>query len=343
MVRRQKKGNNYAIGTYLLCPNRLLYDMMHFFILALFFLAIINKCAGAKLSDKGFGFDFFSRTNTKNVTLPTTRAQAEQSGWFQAVREDGTGVCRKGLGVEYTEGATTHSKSRPMSLFFEASPAGRLSGFTVRAWFTNSSFYNPTSWQLPSFGATEEGERWVTITTRDPSTVCAATALPNRNTLLGDRLLMNIDASGKSLVEIPTIVPSDPDGAWKFGACQLDMSRHWGYPLDGQASSLYGYDHGVHVLPVIPMYSVPEGDNAGVTALAFFTTEEQITYKSGGVWDATGTPEQLCSGNFCLDATKCEYGEGNSVFHVFFVDQWSDVAQCGSGGSPDCPVSAKYF
>lgn len=62
------------------------------------------------------------------------------------------------------------------------------------------------------------------------------------------------------------------------------MSRHWGYPLDGNATQLYGFDHGVHVLPVIPMYSVPERREAGVTALAFFTTEAQQTYSQGGIW-----------------------------------------------------------
>ena len=44
------------------------------------------------------------------------------------------------------------------------------------------------------------------------------------------------------------------------------------------------------MLPVNPMYSVPEGSGQGkVTALAFFTTEPQVTQKDGGVWDASGT------------------------------------------------------
>jgi hypothetical protein len=115
------------------------------------------------------------------------------------------------------------------------------------------------------------------------------------------------------------------------------MSRHWGYPLDGNATQLYGFDHGIHVLPVIPMYSVPQRREGGVTALAFFTTEAQMTYSQGGIWDATGTPAQLCSGNFCLDENLCEYGEGNSVLHVFFIDQWTENAQCGVEGSPGCP------
>ena len=115
------------------------------------------------------------------------------------------------------------------------------------------------------------------------------------------------------------------------------MSRHWGFPLDGDVNQLYGYDHGVHVLPVIPMYSVPD-TSGGVTALAFYTTEAQITAKDGGIWDATGTPSQLCSGNFCIDEEKCEYGDGNSVLHIFFVDQYTLPADCGDGGSPDCPV-----
>lgn len=71
---------------------------------------------------------------------------------------------------------------------------------------------------------------------------------------------------------------------FQFGACQADMSRHWGYPLDGNATQLYGFDHGIHVLPVIPMYSVPQRREAGVTALAFFTTEAQQTYSKGGIW-----------------------------------------------------------
>lgn len=293
-------------------------------------------------ASSGLGFDYFSRTNTKNVTLPTTRADAELSGWVRTSRMDSNGdLCREGLGIEYTEGINTHSKERPMSLFFEASPLGRVSALSVRAWFSDVSFYNPTTWREPAFGVIAEGERVITVTTRDPSTVCAPH--PSKaGPLLGDRLIMNINESLEGFVEIPTIVPSDTDGPWKFGACQADMSRHWGYPLDGKSESLYGYDHGVHVLPVIPMYSVPDGEGAGITALAFFTTEPQVTFKEGGIWDATGTAEQLCGGNFCLDATKCEYGEGNSVFHVFFVDQWSAPAQCGAGGSPDCGAVFQY-
>lgn len=268
-----------------------------------------------------------------------TRADAELSGWVRASRDHNHSPCRTGLGIEYTDGASTHSKSRPMSLFFEASSEGRLSGFSIRAWFSNSSFYNPDTWQLPSFGATEEGERWVTITTRDTHTVCDANSKrPSDGAMLGDRIIVNAHSSPahSKLLSIPTTVPEDHDGPWKFGACQADMSRHWGYPLDGDANSLFGFDHGVHVLPVIPMYSVPDGLHAGITALAFFTTEAQMTFKEGGVWDASGTPAQLCSGNFCLDENKCEYGESNSVFHVFFIDQWTAPAQCDAGGSPGC-------
>lgn len=251
-------------------------------------------------------------------------------------------MCKAGLGIEYTEGSSTHSKNRPMSLFFEASKLGRLSAMSVRAWFSNPSFYNPDTWQKPAFGATEEGERWITVTTRDPASVCDMNKVETfGNAMLGDRLLVNTNVtSRKSFVSIPTTAPAERDGPWKFGACQSDMSRHWGYPLDGDANSLYGYDHGIHVLPIIPMYSVPDEVDGGITALAFFTTEAQITYKNGGVWDASGTPAQLCSGNFCLDENKCEYGESNSVFHVFFVDQWTAPAQCGSYGSPGC--SAPY-
>jgi hypothetical protein len=262
-------------------------------------------------------------------------------GWIRTERNDGVNGCKAGLGVEYTEGANTHSKNRPLSLFFEASKSGRLSALSVRAWFSDPSFYNSQTWQKPAFGATEEGERWITVTTRNPSTICHEHTKVHDGALLGDRLLVNTNGSTTtSLLAIPTRVPTERDGAWKFGACQSAMSRHWGYPLDGNADSLYGFDHGIHVLPIIPMYSVPDEKHAGVTALAFFTTEPQITFKNGGVWDASGTPAQLCSGNFCLDENKCEYGESNSVFHVFFVDQWLDVAQCGSAGSPGC--SAPY-
>lgn len=276
----------------------------------------------------------------QNVTLPTTASDAVLKGWVLAQREDGSN-CRNGLGIEYTEGGNTHSKNRPLSLFFEASKAGRLSALSVRAWFSNTSFYNPDTWQLPAFGVIEEGERWVTVTTRDPASVCNTKAAPFSKALLGDRLLVNVNAAtGKPFVHIPTTVPAPHDGPWKFGACQADMSRHWGYPLDGNADSLYGYDHGIHVLPVIPMYSVPDERHAGVTALAFFTTEAQVTYKEGGVWDASGTPAQLCSGNFCIDENKCEYGASNSVLHIFFVDQWTAPAQCGAAASPGC--SAPY-
>ena len=257
------------------------------------------------------------------------------------MREEGSNSCRPGLGVEYTEGANTHTKNRPLSLFFEASKAGRVSALSVRAWFSNSSFYNSDTWQLPSFGVIEEGERWITVTTRDTASICDTETASHDNALLGDRLLVNTNSpSGKPLVAIPTTVPLERDGPWKFGACQSAMSRHWGYPLDGDANSLLGFDHGVHVLPIIPMYSVPDELNGGITALAFFTTEAQVTYKEGGVWDASGTPAQLCSGNFCLDENKCEYGTSNSVFHVFFVDQWTAPAQCGDAASPGC--SAPY-
>jgi hypothetical protein len=308
----------------------------------------LSLSEAAVTGGSGFGYDFFSRTNTKNVTLPTTRRQAEQLGWKLTRREDGVGVCREGLGVEYTEDEDTHSKNRPMSLFFDGNSKSddsdsdaRVSALSIRAWFSNSSYYNPDTWKLPAFGVLEEGERMVTVSTRDPTSVCGSKESESvGEEMLGDRLIVNVDAKGDGLM-IPTTVPSTPDGAWKFGACQSDMSRHWGYPLSGDANDLYGFDHGIHVLPVIPMYSVPEGEGAGITALAFFTTEPQITYGNGGIWDATGTPAQLCSGNFCLDETLCEYGEGNSVLHVFFVDQWSATAQCGAGGSPDCSFVEK--
>ena len=83
----------------------------------------------------------------------------------------------------------------------------------------------------------------------------------------------NSSPAGKSLLSIPTTVPAEHDGAWKFGACQADMSRHWGYPLDGNANSLYGQDHGIHVLPIIPMYSVPDGLGAGITHAGGFWEE----------------------------------------------------------------------
>jgi hypothetical protein len=66
---------------------------------------------------------------------------------------------------------------------------------------------------------------------------------------LGDRLIFGL--SSPSIVDIPVEEPADPDGSWKQGACMPNMSRHWGYPLDGESSTLLGLDHGVHVLPVI--------------------------------------------------------------------------------------------
>jgi len=300
----------------------------------------------------GFGFEVFSRTNTKNVTLPTTTLEAEKLGWKVSTRVDGTGLCRTGLGVEYTENVPTHSKARPMSLFFDPN-TGEVSAFSLRAWFSSENNYNPLTWKLPDFGVMEHGERWVTVTMRDPAAICPTSATVSHfkganaaacktmnnksNTMLGDRLIVNLDAANLS---IPTTVPTDSSGKWKSGACMANMSRHWAYPLDGQLSSLLGTNHGKDVLPVIPMYSVSEG---GVTALAFFTTEPQQTFGNGGIWDATGTPAQLCAGNFCEDAAKCQYGpEGNSVFHVFFIDQWSAPAQCGPEGSPGCPAGKTY-
>eukprot|EP01035_Chromulina_nebulosa_P000327 gene327-467_t len=179
-------------------------------------------------SAAGFGYNYFSRTNTKNVTLPTSRSDAELKGWIRSVREEGSNSCRPGLGVEYTEGANTHTKNRPLSLFFEASKAGRVSALSVRAWFSNSSFYNSDTWQLPSFGVIEEGERWITVTTRDTASICDTETASHDNALLGDRLLVNTNSpSGKPLVAIPTTVPLERDGPWKFGACQSAMSRHW--------------------------------------------------------------------------------------------------------------------
>jgi len=312
------------------------------------------KAAPVSSTSKSFGFDFFSRTNTKNVTLPTTASEAEKLGWQMSERADGRGLCRTGLGVEYTEDIPTHSKARPMSLFFDPD-SGQVSAFSLRAWFSSDNNYNPLTWKLPDFGVLEAGERWVTVTTRDPGSICAAGAglaqLKRANTackydkssntedimLLGDRLVVNLDPAGLS---IPTTAPPDSAGKWKAGACMPNMSQHWAYPLDGEISSLLGTNHGKEELPVIPMYSVSTGR---VTALAFFTTEPQQTFRDGGIWDATGTPAQLCAGNFCEDAEKCQYGpEGNSVFHVFFIDQWTAPAQCGPQGSPGCPAEKAY-
>jgi len=314
----------------------------------------------------GFGFGFFSRTNGGNVTLPTTIEEASRLGWIRTNRKknknsssnnnnvnghhaegDDGYECHDGLGVEFTEGGSTHSKARPLSLFFDEAH-GLISGLSVRAWFSSEKNYNPSTWQKPSFGihvddlVEGEEERWITITTRDPSKICGAGAAGASTDfytqLLGDRIIANINSANE--LHIPTQVPTTHDGAWKFGACQEHMSRHWGYPLDGNASSLLGHDHGIHVFPVVPMYSATEKWFGGVTALAFFTTEAQIVRRNGGVWDATGTAAQLCSGNFCLDSTACEYGSSNSVFHVFFVDQYLSpgAADCGPGGVPDCPA-----
>ena len=291
-----------------------------------------------KSQDKGFGFNFFSRTNTKNVTLPHTIKLAEKMGWKLSIREDGGG-CRENLGIEYTQDQPTHSKARPMSLFFSLD--GVVSAFSIRSWFSDDSFYNPDTWQLPPIWnlnqeVSGDGERWISITMRDPKTICSTSdSNEQEQAMLGDRLLMNYNT--KFPVDIPIVAPDDPEGAWKSGACMPNMSRHWAYPLDGKRETLLGSDHGIHVLPVIPMYSVPSGKNGGVTALAFYTTEAQLTFKDGGVWDATGTPSQLCDGNFCEDSSLCQYGpNGNSVFHVFFINQWDDLAQCGDSGSPGC-------
>ena len=190
-----------------------------------------------------FGFDFFSRTNTGNVTLPMSKVDAAALGWMPAVREDGS-PCRDGLGLEYTEDGTTTSESRPLSLFFEAGPLGRLSAMSVRAWFKNATSFNPESWQMPSFGAATS-ERWVTVTTRDPASVCDASSQKPSESILGDRLVFNfVSSSDAGVMEIPTAEPSDPDGSWKQGACMPNMSRHWGYPLDGEAETLLGLDHG---------------------------------------------------------------------------------------------------
>jgi hypothetical protein len=44
----------------------------------------------------GFGFDFFSRTNTKNVTLPTNLLEAAKLGWAMSERKDGTASVARG-------------------------------------------------------------------------------------------------------------------------------------------------------------------------------------------------------------------------------------------------------
>jgi hypothetical protein len=196
-------------------------------------------------------------------------------------------------------------------------------------------------WQEPVFGVEQEEkyERWVTVSTRDPTKACSTSTIIEQDehvSVLGDRLMMN-SKSGSSGTEIPTKMPEDPEGSWKRGACMPNMSQHWGKPLDGDVNTLLGLDHGTHVLPINPMYSVVQGPGQGrVTALAFFTTEPQITRADGGVWDASGTAAQLCAGNYCVDQDECEYGPSNSVLHVFFIDQWSEPAQCGSTGSPGC-------
>ena len=306
--------------------------MMIFALCLLLALSLLTRTSA-------FGFDFFSRTNQGNVTLPSSQADAAARGWQLARREDGS-PCREDLGFEYTEGADTHSRARPLSLFFNA--AGQLSGLSVRAWFESDTSFNPLWWQQPAFGADADGgSRWVTVSTRAPAEACSqaaagsvgsASGAASTGDLLGDRLAVN---GGQLLV--PTEAPADPQGAWKRGACMANMSQHWGYPLDGQESSLLGPQHGTGVLPINPMYSVPAGSGHGrVTALAFFTTEPQLTQRDGGVWDASGTPAQLCAGNYCVDAKQCEFGASNSVFHVFFVDQWAAEAQCEPVGSPGC-------
>lgn len=321
----------------------------------------------ADSSPHALGFDgVFTRTNTKNVTLPTDRAMAESMGWVLTERDDTpAGICRESLGVEYTEGAKTHSRARPMSLFFQKSRGakGRVTAFSVRAYFTSENNYNPDQWQEPKFGIQDEGERWVTIATRDLDGACldetTTKSDEKKEFTLGHTLIMNAYGeadTSHSKFEIPLFAPHDPtepwetahkspiNENWKRGACMNNMSQHWAYTLTGSREALYGGEHGKNVVPVIPMYSVPEegkveGFGHKVTALAFFTTEPQVTFSEGGIWDATGTPEQLCAGNFCEDSSKCEYGaDGNSVFHVFFLDQWSGPAQCGEWGSTGCPA-----
>lgn len=334
------------------------------FVLAASFLGALAKSNNpADDSPHALGFDgVFTRTNTKNVTLPTNRAMAESLGWVMTEREDTpAGICRELFGIEYTEGAKKHSRSQPMSLFFQKRAEGRVTAFSVRAYFTSEANYNPEQWQAPHFGVQEEGERWITITTRDLGSACLdetptlAGSEEKESFTLGSSLVMNANMDGlESGLKIPLYAPHDPtepwdtihkspiDQNWKRGACMDNMSQHWAYTLTGSREALFGGDHGKNVVPVIPMYSVPDevkGHGHKATALAFFTTEPQVTYSQGGIWDATGTPAQLCAGNFCEDSSKCEFGDtGNSVFHVFFIDQWSAPAQCGAWGSTGCPA-----
>ena len=90
---------------------------------------VLGAVVASLLASRGdaFGFGYFSRTNqgTANATvpLPATANEAEGLGWFLAVRADGS-PCRQGLGVEYTEGAPSHSASRPLSLFFAEDDGG---------------------------------------------------------------------------------------------------------------------------------------------------------------------------------------------------------------------------
>lgn len=244
---------------------------MSFILFACFFLMEIHNSLAVSISiassnSNSFGYNYFSRSNGQNVTLPTTRSLAESNGWFLTDRDNSIGAgdnvndkynCIMGLGIEYTEGSKTHSKSRPLSLFFDDSPDGngQLSAFSVRAWFSNESYFNPTTWQLPPFGNLDINkngngdesvhERWVTITTRDPHTICkgkhgggfangidrSSGSSTREQSMLGDRLLLNVlnseaeletesESESKSDFDwfsIPTVVPSVPDGAWKFG------------------------------------------------------------------------------------------------------------------------------
>ncbi len=237
---------------------------------------------------------------------------------------------------------------------------GNLSGFSVRAWFKDSDSFNPSTWIQPLFGKSTidpiddyRYERYITVSTRDPKLACMAnTDFVDTVDRLGDRLIVNANinnTSNDNAISIPLRAPGDSSG-WEKGACMANMGQHWGHPLLNPVTekrSLYGESHGKYTFPINPMYSVIGSMSSNndiklgeITALAFFTTEPQVTQgKNGlGVWDASGTPEQLCGGNYCIDASQCIYGESNSVFHVFFIDQFSDMAQCGHIGSPGCQL-----
>jgi hypothetical protein len=251
-----------------------------------------------------FGFGHFSRTNGANITLPTSSYDALDMGW----KPSSSGACVPGFGVEYVVGGKI-SPYTPLSLFFGAD-SGVLMGLAVRAWFDDSNSFNSDAWEKPVQGAENDPtQRWVTVLFRDPSgDGCSSDESTHIPTLLGDgalgdRLIVNHQPKNARVgghefqnVDIPLFAPTQ-NQPWYSGACMPDMSRHWLLPANNNATQLYGYDRGKHVLPVVPMYADPV-DNHPVTALAFFATTAQVTQRDG--YESTLGSVKMCIDVVCV-------------------------------------------